>query len=66
MYNHFYTEQRMRSFRQRKHISNENRLQAVLCAVVFTVAIIVLGQFVVAQRDLTQAQVDYVKISEVR
>jgi hypothetical protein len=57
--NHYYLEQRVRSFRQRKHISNENTFQGIIAAVVFTLAILVLGQYVFAQRDLTYAQVEY-------
>lgn len=63
-YSNFYTEQRVRSFRARKMGEPYSRVQGVLAAIVFTVALLVLGQYVVAQRDLTSAQVEYYTVSE--
>jgi uncharacterized membrane protein YbaN (DUF454 family) len=65
MYSKFYTEQRVRSFRRRKHISNESRFQAILAAIVATLAILVGCQYIAAQRDLTAAQVEYTNVTEV-
>lgn len=64
MYSKYYTEQRMRSFRRRKHISNENRLKALLLAVSVTLLAIVSWQYIFAQHELTQAYVDYSTVAE--
>lgn len=66
MYSEYYTQHRVRSFMRRKHISNESRAQGILAAIVITLAILVAGQYVVAQRDLTSAQVQWQTVSEVQ
>ena len=67
MYYQPYTSTRLRAFQQRKQIvpiRQESNVQAIIAAIILTLAVIVGMQYIQAQRDLTAAQVGYYTTTE--